>query len=54
MNSCVSRSGRDLCVLQEERRGDRVDLRPEPQGQPQELDGRTDHHHRRAEGRRGQ
>merc|ERR1712024_81711 len=29
---------------QEERRGDRLHLRPEPQGQPQELDGRAEHY----------
>merc|ERR1712004_40806 len=39
-------------VHPQERRGGRLHLRPEPQGQPQELDGWAEHHHRREARRR--
>merc|ERR1711913_197665 len=40
------------CFHQEERRGDRLHLRPEPQGQPQEQHGWSEHHHGCQERRR--
>merc|ERR1712062_914515 len=39
-------------VHPQERRGGCLHLRPEPQGQPQELDGWAEHHHRREARRR--
>merc|ERR1712109_158192 len=43
---------RRLCCPSARTVGGRLHLRPEPQGQPQELDGWAEHHHRREARRR--